>query len=107
MNDNTYKPVKNFDRNTSRKACRGMIRKRLHSGDSAPAYRLYDRSSTAIGIGVRSPTVREGKFHNRDRGMLLLPSLTVGLLTRLRSPLPSKKCLQANRVYMSVAGFAP
>src|SRR5256885_14899239 len=99
MNDNTYRPVKNFDRNTSRKAWRGMIRKRLHSGASAPAYRLYDRSSTAIGTGVRSPTVREGQSHNRARGIALLPSLTVGLLTRLRSPLPSKKCLQVNRAY--------
>src|SRR5215831_14679943 len=60
LNESAYKPVKIFERNTSRKACRGMIRKRLHSGDSTPSYRLYDRSRTAMVILCQKPDRKGG-----------------------------------------------
>src|SRR6267142_2228126 len=47
MKESAKNAVNNFERNTWRKACRGMIRKRLHSGDSLPWNRLYERSNTA------------------------------------------------------------
>src|ERR1043166_7765164 len=76
-----------------------MIRKRLHSGDKVPSYRLYARSSTAMSFQKpdhQGGLVAKSRSLNETR-----PSLTVGLLTRLRFPSPSGRCLRANRAYKS------
>src|SRR4051812_22786534 len=104
-NHSGYKTVKNLDRKTLRTPWRGRIRNRLQSGERAPSYRLYARSSTAI-VRVPSPTLRKTNLQIPDRGLISAPSLTAGLLIPLRSPSPSGKCLRANRVCMSVGESA-